>query len=405
MKHLKFQKGITLIALVITIIVLLILAGVSINLVVGENGVLKKAQKSAIETKRAEKEEQRQLDVDVAIMSEYEGTVPGKNDSSQNRTLSGKTTGFSYKNPIIPKGFIASNDGAGWYYIDDAQTEVKGWNDGLVIEDELGNQFVWVPVDGDNVKYEKRDNDDGFVSVNDTETYISAYPDGITTEVEEKASVEKYSGFYVARYEAGLDREENDVYNSGDSTPLDKVDIPVSKYGIKVWDSIDFSNAINSSKKMINTENVKSALITGTAWDTITSWFEKSNIDIKTTNIWGTYRSVDYSGDGYYFRTTNSDVWTWEYGKFTHDAGEDLTSRYFHASGLNKNGYQKNIADMAGNFSEWNAEKHINGKYNYHYIYRGSSAYSANIPVTVRNNNSGYWAYPDVSFRVMLYIY
>ena len=39
----KNQKGITLVALVITIIVLLILAGVSISLVVGQNGVLSKA--------------------------------------------------------------------------------------------------------------------------------------------------------------------------------------------------------------------------------------------------------------------------------------------------------------------------------------------------------------------------
>jgi Tfp pilus assembly major pilin PilA len=39
----KQQKGITLVALVITIIVLLILAGVSISLVVGQNGVLTRA--------------------------------------------------------------------------------------------------------------------------------------------------------------------------------------------------------------------------------------------------------------------------------------------------------------------------------------------------------------------------
>lgn len=42
----KYERGITLIALVITIIVLLILAGVSINLVVGENGILNKAQEA-----------------------------------------------------------------------------------------------------------------------------------------------------------------------------------------------------------------------------------------------------------------------------------------------------------------------------------------------------------------------
>jgi type II secretory pathway pseudopilin PulG len=43
-KILKNSQGITLVALIVTIIVLLILAGVSINLVVGENGILNKAQ-------------------------------------------------------------------------------------------------------------------------------------------------------------------------------------------------------------------------------------------------------------------------------------------------------------------------------------------------------------------------
>ena len=53
----KKQKGITLIALVITIIVLLILAGISINAVVGQNGILTRAQQAVTETQKAELEE------------------------------------------------------------------------------------------------------------------------------------------------------------------------------------------------------------------------------------------------------------------------------------------------------------------------------------------------------------
>ncbi len=48
---LKEQKGITLVALVITIIVLLILAGVSISLVMGDNGVLTQAQGAVVAQK------------------------------------------------------------------------------------------------------------------------------------------------------------------------------------------------------------------------------------------------------------------------------------------------------------------------------------------------------------------
>ena len=53
----KTNKGITLIALVITIIVLLILAGVTIATLTGDNGTLTKAQEASIQTRGAHVEE------------------------------------------------------------------------------------------------------------------------------------------------------------------------------------------------------------------------------------------------------------------------------------------------------------------------------------------------------------
>ena len=64
-------KGITLIALVITIIVLLILAGVSIAMLTGENGILTQAKKAKEETEKAAEEEERQL-------SELESIITGE---------------------------------------------------------------------------------------------------------------------------------------------------------------------------------------------------------------------------------------------------------------------------------------------------------------------------------------
>ena len=48
--YIKDKKGITLVALVVTIVVLLILAGVSINLILGDNGIVKKAQEAREKT-------------------------------------------------------------------------------------------------------------------------------------------------------------------------------------------------------------------------------------------------------------------------------------------------------------------------------------------------------------------
>ena len=55
----KEMKGITLIALVVTIVVLLILTGVGINLVIGDNGIITMAQKAKSEYEEAKKREER----------------------------------------------------------------------------------------------------------------------------------------------------------------------------------------------------------------------------------------------------------------------------------------------------------------------------------------------------------
>lgn len=76
----KDQKGITLVALVITIIVLLILAGVSIAMLTGDNGLLKRSQESVAETKIAEDREAAALDLNAAYTAymdaKYVATTP-----------------------------------------------------------------------------------------------------------------------------------------------------------------------------------------------------------------------------------------------------------------------------------------------------------------------------------------
>lgn len=78
---LKNQKGITLIALVITIIVLLILAGVSIAMLTGPNGLLTRANDSKTATIKAEAVER----INTELQAQYANILAGKN-------FDGKTT-------------------------------------------------------------------------------------------------------------------------------------------------------------------------------------------------------------------------------------------------------------------------------------------------------------------------
>ena len=116
----KEMKGITLVALVITIVVLLILAGVSINTVLGDDGIIKKAKETAEATKRASAEEEMNrlvLEYQLASNDETlesflqekvtEGRIDGVTDNGDGTiTITKKVEGKDYtitvKKPVAP---------------------------------------------------------------------------------------------------------------------------------------------------------------------------------------------------------------------------------------------------------------------------------------------------------------
>lgn len=71
----KFRKncGITLISLVVTIIVLLILAGITITTLTGNNGILTRAQDTKNKTEQAQKDEEKILNSYEDQINEYAG--------------------------------------------------------------------------------------------------------------------------------------------------------------------------------------------------------------------------------------------------------------------------------------------------------------------------------------------
>ena len=86
------QKGITLIALVVTIIVLIILAGVSINMLVGDNGIITQAQMAKEETEQTRKEELQELATLETALEEASGNIYIKEEGVNKPRL---TTGMT----------------------------------------------------------------------------------------------------------------------------------------------------------------------------------------------------------------------------------------------------------------------------------------------------------------------
>ena len=226
------SKGITLIALIITIIVMLILVGVTVTTALN-GGLIGKAKEAVSKTKEAEKEEQRAMAMANAAMNRQDWVYTLGDD----------------KIPI-PAGF--------------APTEIEGENsieDGLVIIDSEGNEFVWIPCTLQ--EYTDATFQDGTIDTEDWKDYW--YDGGTWNEPngvkEARDSLEKLKnrqekgeistngvGFYVARYEAGIP-ETASFYPKTDeltyyldtqknATASIKNLAPVSKKGYPVWNFI-----------------------------------------------------------------------------------------------------------------------------------------------------------------------
>ena len=248
----------------------------------------------------------------------------------------------------IPKGF-------------DYVTGTK--DNGLVIKDGEGNEFVWVPATEST--YIKDTSFPGYTPTGD-----DTLPNGIT---DETADVVKYRGFYIGRYEAGIPE--------GDTSPSNKTGIPVSKKSAIVWASIDYTNSKASAESMISNEYVQTGLLTGKAWDTTCNWIKDSLNSINS--------SASLTNSRYYGNHIDS------LAPANENSGTKSTS------GFNENWKVKNIYDLAGNVWEWTSE--ANDSY---FISRGGSYSNSGIenPVSLRNHGMSYYAGVDLGFRVRLYI-
>ena len=109
-KELKKQKGITLIALVLTIIVLLILAGVTIATLTGDNGIITRANQAKTETEQAEKEERNDLEKQADFINEYITGIEVEQVTDQNPgVLETEGTDIYVINSIEDLVFFAHN--------------------------------------------------------------------------------------------------------------------------------------------------------------------------------------------------------------------------------------------------------------------------------------------------------
>ena len=416
----KKKNAISLIVLVITIIVMAILAA-TIIITLSNTNIISEANDAVKKTEAQQVEEMKALMLaDGMLGKNPEPQTIGDTTliwDDESKTIIEKTTKddiTKVDTVIIPSGFhyVGGSKNTGLVISDVAADENKGVDYTCV-----GNQFVWVPVEYIATGTTDANGlDTGFTAVfkrgtaKETSkgsgiykmtgtlgsTYTEPYTDGYTTEAEEynamMQSVQKYNGFYIARFEAG----------DGDATTARTLPTVahtvVSKKAVYVYNYVPWGKAMNDTSVITTygVENVAGAvylsqnmykgstsvvstLCYGVQWDATLNFVSDVDHNINKSQSWGNY--ANSIGDA----ATNSG-----------------NSNMNYTTGRNEAWKAKNIYDLAGNTYEWTMESYsTDDRVNRGGYYNVAGSY---FSVSFRHFDYPTSANSNVGFRVTLYI-
>ena len=386
--------------MVVTIVVLLILAGISLNLVLGQNGIISRAHDARNQTAEGQVNTEKAVNALTNemedLISENENSGNGGNSGGGNSGGSGSTV----DGVPIPAGFVyvGGTKASGLVISDNAVDKEKYKGQTTVGTDLVGNQFVWIPVE--NIADYKRTAYSIQVASGTTDTatnseqieYSSSesYYFKEALPADEKTSVETNKGFYIGRYEAG-DKESTNSKTLRASGASTSNTITV-KAGQAPYNYIGYTDAKKLAEGFSTKQgytSVKSKLVSSYAWDTAIAFIQKTNSDYGNRSEEGNYNNSP--------TFTYTGIADTEKNKQTKANGTSTLIPTGQTTAVN------NIYDMGGNVYEWTTESYSDT--NYPYTYRGGSYYRsfAVYPAGNRNYVSDV-AGDSLGFRCTLYL-
>ena len=377
------NEGITLVALIITIVVMLILVAVSVNVVIKSN-LIGTAEKTVDKYNKVAEEEGNSgvIEIDGKKYNSIEEYMAGKEKLPDIKAGERATENSNYKGTVIPKGFTVSgisteqsvDNGLVIYDIPEGTT--PDWTNPDSVKTKY-NQFVWIPVEVKSTDTENSiasfyrsewtanastggDRTAG-LSTNYTEpdsTNDTADKTGIADQITELTkSIYKYGGFYIGRYEAGTaaPRTSGSSQTEEFVVQQDKYPYIYITWGKSMSDVSE--GAVYLCNNLYSSTNTNygatSMLCSGVSWDSMLDFVKDSSHSVTDSATWGNYYNSEtykvYRGSLY----SNSG---WSTANTTTGTEVTKNSSVLLTTGATERNSSKNIYDVAGNCWERTTE-------------------------------------------------
>ena len=397
------NKGITLIALIITIIILLILVGVSINLAI-KGDLFGSAEKAVSGTNDKTAQEQTRVDELMGELDKVEEQQRQQEELEKSNNLPGTrvTENTKYvsngKTAWIPKGFTVSgikseqsiNKGLVIYDIPEGTT--PDWTNPDSVKTKY-NQFVWIPVE-----VKSTDTENSIASFYRSEwaentatggkrttglstSYTEPYSydtnnydqtNGIAGQITELTkSIYKYGGFYIGRYEAGVtpaadgtstERTDSSSQTASFVVQQDKYPYRYVEWGKSMSDVSEGAVYLcNNLYTPTNTNyGATSMLCSGASWDSMLDFIKDSSHSVTNSTTWGNYNNSEtYTiNRGKYAELNTSNYTLGNFQDVVNEYPKEKGKSILLTTGATERNSSKNIYDVAGNVFEWTTESY-----------------------------------------------
>ena len=305
---------------------------------------------------------------------------------------------------------------------------------GLVIKDKAGNEYVWVevpktaavyPTAGINLNTASLTTENYTAIENDLKTYTSTYKNDTdfsdtyyadstgdwfadgnaynTAKQKMLKSVYENGGFWVGRYEAGIEETRNNTSGNATITPLSQA----NKYP---YTYVTRTQAHKLAKQVAGASSAyTSDLMFGVQWDLVLKFIEtklvatnsniQSNLKTDSTNI-GNYSDSSYNITNTSAKYSTNDGSSWSQISSTYS--KPSNSEVLLTTGASNKFSLCNISDLAGNVFEWTLAYTSNT--DYPCASRGGSyVYDGSYRASYRDDCSEFEGDNISGFRVTLY--